>query len=83
MCVLGVNIQKKIILFNFTLILKLPMINNFTQSKKSNIVSSTAKKYEQLATEPRKHILDNILNFAKSYEVEQTKQLGMVEYHLN
>jgi len=43
-------------------------------------VSKEDKKKKQV---PRKHVIDNILNFAKSYHVQESENIENIELNLN
>lgn len=78
-------------------ILKLPMgnystliylVNSFQSDFKSNnlietSINSTPKKMSKAEHLPSDRIIDNILNFSRSYEVYKTEKAGYVELNLN
>lgn len=56
-------------------------LNQFSLIETSiNRSSETMKKKEN---EPSDRIIENIMNFARSYEVCKTKEIGHVEMNLN
>ena len=78
-------------------ILKLPMgnystliylVNSFQSEFKSDnlietSINSTPKKMSKAPDAPSDRIIDNILNFSRSYEVYETEKAGYVELNLN
>ena len=56
--------------------IKKPMNNIYSEELKNEELTSKTKQ-------PRKEIVNAILNFSKSYNVEKSKHIGQVEMILN
>lgn len=72
---------------NFTFIY---VVNNFQVDLESTVFETTQKKQESFLTEementplPSEETIENILTFARSYEVLETEEAGFVEMNLN
>lgn len=62
----------------------MPMNKNITLYLFSNTEAFSRKENTDKETKiPRQQIVDNILNFAKSYHVEESENIENIEFNLN